>query len=117
MKVFDSLEKILPETSALDWDSAVFADMAAWASHPLSTPLTVLEGDDELEDLASVEDHLPRIAAEKGLRQLLDMQTFQDVIDFESKRNKDATPKDFVHALNYYREMDDFFDPGRKVRA
>ncbi len=111
MKTFANLQEILPATPSLPWDSAVFVDVAAWRADPLAAPLTLLEGDDELEDLVDMKCHLPRIAVERGLRQMLETQTFQDVIAFERRRNPHATPRDYAFALDHYREMDDFFDP------
>lgn len=44
------------------------------------------------------------------MRQLLDVETFRDVVGFARKRNPAASEVEVVHALNYYREKDDFYD-------
>ena len=79
----------------------------------MSSQLLVLEGDDQLEDLADVDSHLPKEAASRDMHQLLDVQTLQDVVGFEQRRNPGSSPADVSQAINYYREADDFYDPER----
>jgi hypothetical protein len=114
MRTFHSFDELLHAVDALHWDGAVFIDPSAWDENPVTASLLLLEGDDELEDLDSPSSHIPRAAAELGMKQLLDVQTLQDVVGFERKRNPIATVSEVVHAINYYRERDDFYDPDRK---
>lgn len=111
MKTYRSIDRLLEEALSLQWNGAVFVNRNDWTVNPLGTPLLLLAGDDELEDLADVESHLPRLAAERGMKQLLDVQTLQGVVEFEKRRNANAATEDFVNAINYYLEMDAFFDP------
>lgn len=111
MKTFQTLKDLLQSVDGLHWDGAIFVNMGSWASSPLATPLLLLEGDDELEDLADEESHLPKEAEKRGMKQLLDVQTLQDVVSFERKRNPSASLGDMAHAIEHYRERDDFFDP------
>lgn len=45
------------------------------------------------------------------MRQLFDMETFREIVNFERKRNPVADVKDVICAINYYREKDDFYSP------
>lgn len=46
------------------------------------------------------------------MRQLLEVQTLQAVLMIERRRNP-TTPsaQDFAYAINYYLEMDTFYEP------
>lgn len=110
MKIYRSIQDVLSELNNLDWDSALFIDQRAWAADPLHAEILLLEGDDELEDVVSG-THLPKIASDRGMRQLFDLETFRDIVNFEQKRNPTALITDMIYALNYYREKDDFYDP------
>ena len=69
-----------------------------------------MEGDGELEDVVPGA-HLPKIAEVRNVRQLFDMETFRDVVNFERKRNPGASVSKIIFAINFYREKDDFYDP------
>jgi hypothetical protein len=56
---------------------------------------------------------LPKIAKNNGMRQLLDTETFRDVVNFEKKRNPAAPVEDIIFVVNFYREKDDFYAPRR----
>ena len=111
MKLYRSIQELLGELDQLHWDAALFVDQGSWAAKPRETEILYLAGDDELEDIVAG-THLPKIANDRGMRQLLDVETFRDVVGFERKRNPAASEADVVRALNYYREKDDFYDPG-----
>ncbi|WP_396332200.1 hypothetical protein [Burkholderia anthina] len=110
MKIYNSIQELLGELSGLNWDSAIFINQSAWVADPLHTEILFLEGDCELEDVVPG-THLPTIANDKGMRQLFDTETFRDIVGFERRRNPGASVSDIVHAINYYREKDDFYDP------
>ncbi|WP_420212055.1 DUF7716 domain-containing protein [Burkholderia aenigmatica] len=110
MKTYRSVQALLDELDSLDWDSALFVDHRAWMADPWHADILLLEGDDELEDVAPG-THLPKIAKSRNMRQLFDMQTFRGIVEFERRRNSTASLADIVFAVNYYREMDDFYDP------
>lgn len=101
---------VLGELDQLDWDAAFFVERISWETKPEDTQILYLEGDDEIEDVVEG-THLPKLVNERGMRQLLDVETFRDVVRFERKRKPDATVRDVIYALNYYREKDDFYDP------
>ncbi|HEM8509758.1 DUF7716 domain-containing protein [Burkholderia cepacia] len=101
---------MLNDLDGLDWDSALFINQSAWVADPWHAKILVLEGDDELEDVAPG-THLPKIAKDRGMRQLFDMETFREIVNFERKRNPVADVKDVIYAINYYREKDDFYSP------
>ncbi|WP_325088188.1 DUF7716 domain-containing protein [Burkholderia contaminans] len=110
MKIYHSIQDLLGEVDGLNWDSALFINQSAWVADPLSAEILFLEGDDELEDVVPG-THLPKIAKSRDMRQLFDMETFRDIVNFERKRNSNASVADIVFAINYYREKDDFYDP------
>ncbi|PTB21040.1 hypothetical protein C9I57_09980 [Trinickia symbiotica] len=110
MKLYRTIQELLGELDKLNWDAALFVDQSSWATKPRETEILYLEGDDELEDVVAG-THLPKIANDRGMRQLLDVETFRDVVNFEGKRNSAASEADIIHALDYYREKDDFYDP------
>lgn len=68
-----------------------------------------LEGDEELENL--IDDDLPVLAVEKNVQYFLDAETFIDIIEFQKKLNKKSDVDDYIIALNYYLEEDDFYEP------
>jgi hypothetical protein len=110
MKLYRSIHEVLDQLDQLHWDAALFVDQSSWVATPDETEILYLAGDDELEDVVAG-THLPKIAADRGLRQLLDVETFTDVVRIEMERNPAASAADIVHALNHYREYDSFFDP------
>ncbi|MBN3794301.1 hypothetical protein [Burkholderia sp. Ac-20392] len=110
MKIYHSIQDFLGEVDGLNWDSALFINQSAWAADPLSAEILFLEGDDELEDVVPG-THLPKIAKSRDMRQLFDMETVRDIVNFEWKRNSNASVADIVFAINYYREKDGFYDP------
>lgn len=110
MKTFQSIQDLLRELDELHWDSALFIEEDTWEDDPLHAEVLLLQGDDELEDVVPG-THLPKLAQNNAMRQLLDMETFRDVVYFERKRNPVASVSDIVFAINFYRETDDFYDP------
>ncbi|WP_321842124.1 DUF7716 domain-containing protein [Burkholderia cepacia] len=98
------------ESWGLNWDSTIFINQSDWAVDPLHTEIIFLEGDNELEDVVPG-THLPKFANDKGVRQLFDAETFRDMVDFERRRNPEASVLDIIHAINYCCEKDDFCDP------
>lgn len=110
MKIYNSIQDFLGGLGGLNWDSVIFINQSDWTVDPLHTEIIFLEGDDELEDVVRG-THLPKIANDKGVRQLFDTETFRDIVDFERRRNPEASVLDIIHAINYYREKDDFYDP------
>lgn len=112
MKVYHSIQELLGELDGLNWDSALFINQSAWVADPQHAEILFLEGDDELEDVVPG-THLPKIAKDRDMRQLFDMETFRDIVNFERKRNPAASVAEIVFAINYYREKDDFYDPQR----
>jgi hypothetical protein len=112
MKIYYSIQELLGELNGLDWDSALFINESAWGADPQRAEILFLEGDDELEDVVPG-THLPKIARDRDMRQLFDMETFRDIVNFEGKRNPGATVSEIIFAINFYREKDDFYDPQR----
>jgi hypothetical protein len=112
MKIYHSIQELLGELDELNWDSALFINQNSWEADPLHAEVLLLEGDDELEDVVPG-THLPKIAENNGMKQLFDMETFRDIVNFERKRNPDAPVSDVIFAINFYREKDDFYDPER----
>jgi len=110
MKIFHSIQELLGELGDLNWDSALFINQNSWEADPMHAEILLLEGDDELEDVVPG-THLPKIAKDRNMRQLFDMETFRDIINFERKRNPAAAVSDVIFAVNFYREKDDFYDP------
>ncbi|WP_321889860.1 DUF7716 domain-containing protein [Paraburkholderia bannensis] len=109
MKIYRTIHELLGDLVDLNWDAALFVNQTSWLSSPQKTEILYLEGDDELEDIVD-SSHLPRIANDRGMRQLFDVETFRSVVNFEKKRNPLASDVNFINALNFYRENDDFYD-------
>lgn len=112
MKIYHCIQELIDELADLNWDSAIFVNQIAWVDAPQSAEILLLEGDDELEDVAPG-THLPKIAKNNGMRQLLDTETFRGVVNFEKKRNPAAPVEDIIFVVNFYREKDDFYAPRR----
>ena len=110
MKIFHSIQELLGELACLNWDSSIFVNQGAWMADPQRTEILLLEGDDELGDVAPG-SHLPNLAKSRNMRQLFDMETFRDIVNFERKRKPAASVSDIIFAINYYRERDNFFNP------
>jgi hypothetical protein len=110
MKIYSSIHDLLDELDHLNWDSSFFVNQVAWMADPQSAEILFLEGDDELEDVA-LGTHLPNLAKIRNMRQLFDMETFRDIVDFELKRQPTASVSDIIFAINFYREKDNFFNP------
>ncbi|MBC3270242.1 hypothetical protein HU765_09925 [Pseudomonas sp. SWRI81] len=109
MKKFKSLPELIATYESLDWSGTLFTNKQSWEISPTKTEILLLEGDDELEDLT--EDQLPRLAQTNNASYLLDVEIFKSVIDFQRDRTHNSNIHDYVHALNYYLENDDFYDP------
>lgn len=110
MKTYHCIQELIYELADLNWDSAIFVNQSAWMDDPQRAEILILEGDDELEDVAPG-THLPKIARNNGMGQLLDTETFRDVVNFEKKRNPVASVEDIIFAANFYHEKDDFYAP------
>ncbi|MCL1916780.1 MAG: hypothetical protein FWG14_00440 [Peptococcaceae bacterium] len=111
MKLYRALQELLGELDQLNWDAALFIKQSSWMANPQKAEILYLEGDNELEDIVDIDTHLPKIASDQGMRQLLDVETFRDVVIYERKRNPSATEVEIIHALNYYQEYDVYYDP------
>lgn len=110
MKLIDSISKLINDyKKLLDWDGALFVNHKQWDLSPKDTFFLYLEGDEELENL--VDDNLPVLAVEKNVQYFLDAETFIDIIEFQKKLNKKSDVDDYIIALNYYLEEDDFYEP------
>ncbi|OYU03651.1 MAG: hypothetical protein CFE47_31045 [Pseudomonas sp. PGPPP1] len=109
VKKFKSLSELLTTYESLDWSGTLFTNKQHWEIPPTKTEILLLEGDDELEDLT--EDQLPRLAQTNNASYLLDVEIFKSVIDFQRDRTHNSNIHDYAHALNYYLENDDFYDP------
>jgi hypothetical protein len=109
MKKFNSIVDFLKVAIHLDWDGAVFVNMKEWNKDPWNIEMYVLEGDDELEDLVDIRNHYPKMAHKLGVHQLLDVETLQSVLECQLSLKKESGTEDYLHAINYYREFDDFY--------
>ncbi|MEN5203142.1 hypothetical protein ABE473_01580 [Stenotrophomonas sp. TWI700] len=109
MKNFKSLSELLPEYKTLDWSGTLFTNKQVWQTSPTKAEILLLEGDDELEDLT--EAQIPRLAHANNTSYFLDAEIFKSVIDFQKDRDPRSNIQDYIHALNYYLENDDFYDP------
>jgi hypothetical protein len=110
VKKFNSIVDLLKVVPNLDWDGAVFVNLNKWNKDPFNVEIYILEGDDELEDLEDIENHYPKIAHKLGIHQLLDIETFQSVLEFQLNIKKESNTEDYLNAINHYREFDDFLD-------
>ncbi|HHQ6612409.1 DUF7716 domain-containing protein [Morganella morganii] len=72
-----------------------------------------LNGNYYVSDYPDVDDDkeiYPQIVIAKKLNYLYSGQQFADVIDSVIEQKSSASPDDFVKALNYYSNNDDFLD-------
>ena len=109
MKKFKSLSELLKEYKILDWSGTLYTNKQAWQKAPTKSEILLLEGDDELEDLT--EEQIPRLAHANNTSYFLDVEIFKSVIDFQKEIDPASNIQDYAHALNYYLENDDFYDP------
>lgn len=71
---------------------------------------SIWKGDDKQEDLIPG-TRLPTVASDLGMHQLLDLEAFQGVVNFDRKRSPSASECEIACAVNYCREKGDFYDP------
>lgn len=109
MKKFKSLSELLAEYETLDWSGTLFTNKKAWQASPTKSEILLLEGDDELEDLT--EKQIPRLAQANNTSYFLDVEIFKNIIDFQIDRDPTSNIQEYAHALDYYLENDDFYDP------
>lgn len=66
--------------------------------------------DRDVEVIDGVEQEIPRVAREHGMRQLLDVATLQSAIKMRRRSIPNATHAQIAEAIRYYIEKDDFLD-------
>ncbi|AMB87801.1 hypothetical protein AWM79_21960 [Pseudomonas agarici] len=110
MKKYEKILDLIKENSKIQWDSAIFCNLKSWENEPENCEIIILEGDDELEDLGDIYNHIPKLALSLNVRQLLDIETLRSVIAAQNKVNPKSGVYDYVHAINHYREYDSFFE-------
>ncbi|MNY81282.1 hypothetical protein D3C86_2227660 [compost metagenome] len=50
------------------------------------------------------------LANKYGASYFFDVEIFQSVIDLQRKNNSKSNVNDYIHAINYYLENDDFYE-------
>lgn len=106
---YENLESLLLQCGSLDKFGTLFVNREQWEKDPIGTPILLLVGDDELEDVD--EDGSPFLAVENDVRYFFDVELFQSVVELQIEKKPDSVVGDFVFAINYYLENDDFYEP------
>jgi hypothetical protein len=107
MIVYESLAALIAETDKLDKLGTLYVQREKWCTDPTQVEILLLIGDDELEDLN--DEGTPLLAAQRNARYFLDVEIFQSVIELQREKNPASRVDDYVFALNYYLENDDFY--------
>lgn len=107
MIVYKNLSEVLVHADELDKLGTLYINRKLWKVEPARTEVILLIGDDELEDLN--EDGVPILAAANNISYFLDVEIFQNVIDLLRERMPNPSVDDYVYAINYYLENDDFY--------
>lgn len=107
MIVYKTLAALIAETEKLDKLGTLYVERKKWCIDPTQVEIMLLIGDDELEDLN--DEGTPLFAAQRNARYFLDVEIFQSVIELQREKNPASRVDDYVFALNYYLENDDFY--------
>lgn len=107
MIVYEYLAALIAETEMLDKFGTLYVERKKWCIDPTQVEIMLLIGDDELEDLN--DEGTPLFAAQRNARYFLDVEIFQSVIELQREKNRASRVDDYVFALNYYLENDDFY--------
>lgn len=107
MIVYKTLAALIAETEKLDKFGTLYVERKKWCIDPTQVEIMLLIGDDELEDLN--DEGTPLFAAQRNARYFLDVEIFQSVIELQREKNRASRVDDYVFALNYYLENDDFY--------
>ncbi|QJI39391.1 hypothetical protein HKK52_00010 [Pseudomonas sp. ADAK2] len=105
---YKNLNSLLAEVDDLDKFGTLYSSKSGWAEDPSNTEILLLLGDDELEDLD--ERGNPVLANKYGASYFFDVEIFQSVIDLQRKNNSKSNANDYIRAINYYLENDDFYE-------
>lgn len=109
MIFFNDLASLIAQYQSIDKLGTLFVNSDEWSSAPEKTKVLLLIGDDELEDLD--DEHNPVLATENDMEYFFDVEMFQSVIDLQVEKKPESDLSDFIHAINYYLEYDDFYEP------
>jgi hypothetical protein len=109
MIFINELAALIAQYESLDKFGTLFMNLDEWSSTPEKTKFLLLIGDDELEDLN--EGHIPVLARNNNMRYFLDVEIFQSIIYLQVENKSKSNLDDFIRAINYYLEYDDFYVP------
>lgn len=107
MIVYEHLAALIAETEMLDKLGTLYVQRERWRVDPTQVEIMLLIGDYELEDLN--DEGTPLLAARRNARYFIDVEIFQSVIELQREKNFASRVDDYVFALNYYLENDDFY--------
>jgi hypothetical protein len=107
MIVYENLASLIAGADRLDKLGTLYVQREKWGSDPTQVDILLLIGDDELEDLN--DEDTPLLAAQSNARYFLDVEIFKSVIELQHEKNPASPVEDYVFALNYYLENDDFY--------
>ena len=107
MIVYKDLAALIADTEKLDKFGTLYVDRKKWRADPEHAEILLLIGDDELEDLD--EEGNPVLATQNDARYFFDVEIFQNVIDLQREKKERSLIEDYIHAINYYLENDDFY--------
>lgn len=107
MIVYKNLAILIADTEKLDKFATLYLDRQKWRMDPANVEIFLLVGDDELEDLD--EESNPVLATQNNARYFLDVEIFQSVIDLQREKKENSDIDDYIFAISYYLENDDFY--------
>ena len=111
MEVFTIRELVdrLLSGPPFDWPEGPYVDMAEWERSPETARLYVFDVE-EYEEAGGMDRaaNAPFVASSRGLRSLLVMSDLSGVIDAALHQDPNASLRELIEAIDYYREYDSF---------
>lgn len=108
MLIYKSLEFVVADVESLDKFGTLYVNREEWGRVPSNTQIHLLAGDDELEDL-DVNGN-PMLANKYEVQYFFDVEIFQSVIELQKDNKPESVVDDYIYAINYYLDNDDFYE-------
>ncbi|WP_263265156.1 hypothetical protein [Pseudomonas sp. RIT-PI-S] len=108
MVIYKNFSSLLSDVEGLDKFGTLYANRQKWLGDPFKVEFLLLVGDDELEELDG--NGNPILATINNAKYFLDVEIFQNVIELQAKCNPESGLDEYIFAINYYLENDDFYE-------
>jgi len=117
MEIFKSISELLSKIDSIFENDWIFTNLEKWKTTPLECPLYLVR--DEDVDNASEDEtfvnpggiELPIALEHENVTSWMLIEILHGVLLNLRKSKPNISVNDFVYAINYYREYDDFYDP------